>query len=184
MAFTFTKTSLNGVILIEPKIFKDARGFFMETFKASEFALNGIDVKFNQDNQSKSTQGVIRGLHFQRAPFPQAKIVRCLKGKIYDVAVDIRPESENFGKWFGVELSEENKSMLYIPEGFAHGFSVLSEEAEIAYKASNEYSAESDAGILWNDKELNIDWKIDNPIISEKDMILPSLSDYKKSLNK
>lgn len=182
MGFIFHKTELDGVIFVEPKVFGDSRGFFMETYKASEFAENGIDIKFNQDNHSKSTKGVIRGLHFQYYPKPQAKLVRCYRGKIFDVAVDIRPDSKNFGKWFGVELSEENKKMLYIPEGFAHGFSVLSDEAEVLYKASNEYAPECDAGIRWNDEELNINWQVETPLVSEKDKILPTLSEYKNKL--
>lgn len=182
MGFIFHKTELDGVIVVEPKVFGDSRGFFMETYKASEFAENGIDIKFNQDNHSKSTKGVIRGLHFQHYPKPQAKLVRCPRGKIFDVAVDIRPDSKNFGKWFGVELSEENKKMLYIPEGFAHGFSVLSDEAEVLYKASNEYAPECDAGIRWNDEELNINWQVEIPLVSEKDKILPTLSEYKNKL--
>jgi len=180
MSFKFNRTELDDVIVVEPKIFGDNRGFFLETYKASEFADNGININFYQDNHSRSTKGVIRGLHFQHFPKPQAKLVRCLHGKIFDVAVDIRPDSKNFGKWFGIELSEENKKMLFIPEGFAHGFSVLSEEAEVLYKASNEYAPELDAGLLWNDKELNINWHVENPIISEKDKILPTFSQYKQ----
>lgn len=182
MGFLFHKTELEGVIVVEPKVFEDNRGFFLETYKASEFAANGININFCQDNHSKSIKGVIRGLHFQHFPKPQAKFVRCIRGKIFDVAVDIRPNSKNFGKCFGIELSEENKKMLYIPEGFAHGFSVLSEEAEVLYKASNEYAPECDAGIRWNDEELNINWRIENPLVSEKDKILPTFSEYKKQL--
>lgn len=182
MGFIFHKTELADVIIVEPKIFGDSRGFFLETYKASEFAANGIKINFFQDNHSKSSKGVIRGLHFQHFPKPQAKLVRCLHGKIFDVAVDLRPESKNFGKWFGVELSEENKKMLYIPEGFAHGFSVLSDEAEVLYKASNEYAPEYDAGVRWNDEELNINWHVENPLVSDKDKILPTFNEYKKKL--
>ena len=181
MGFIFHKTKLESVI-VEPKVFEDNRGFFMETYKASEFIANGININFFQDNHSKSTKGVIRGLHFQHYPKPQTKLVRCIHGKIFDVAVDIRPDSKNFGKWFGIELSEENKKMLYIPEGFAHGFSVLSDEAEVLYKASNEYSPEHDAGIRWNDEELNIEWQVKNPLVSQKDKILPTLKEYKNKL--
>ncbi len=180
MGFIFHKTELDEVILVEPKIFSDSRGFFLETYKASEFAANGININFFQDNHSKSTKGVIRGLHFQHNPKSQAKLVRCIQGKIFDVAVDIRPQSENFGKWFGVELSEENKKMLYIPEGFAHGFSVLSDEAQVLYKASNEYAPEADDGIIWNDSELNIEWQVNTPIISDKDTKLQTFSEYKE----
>lgn len=182
MGFLFHKTELDGVIVVEPKVFEDNRGFFLESYKKSEFTENGIKVDFFQDNHSKSFKDVIRGLHFQKFPKPQAKLVRCLKGKIFDVAVDIRPDSKNFGKWFGIELSEENKKMLYIPEGFAHGFSVLSEEAEVLYKASNEYAPELDSGIRSDDEELNINWQVNNPVISEKDKILQSFKEYKDKL--
>lgn len=170
MSFEFIKQEIPEVILIKPKVFGDNRGFFMETYKKSEFYANGIEIEFNQDNHSKSTAHVLRGLHFQKAPYGQAKIVRCTRGKIYDVAVDIRPESKTFGKYVKVELSEDNKQMLFIPEGFAHGFVVLSEEAELNYKASGEYAPQADCGVIWNDKDINIDWEIDfNPILSEKD---------------
>ena len=170
MGFEFIKQEIPEVVLIKPKVFGDNRGFFMETYKKSEFYANGIEIEFNQDNHSKSTAHVLRGLHFQKAPYGQAKIVRCTRGRIYDVAVDIRPESKTFGKYVKVELSEDNKQMLFIPEGFAHGFVVLSEEAELNYKASGEYSPQADCGIIWNDKDINIDWEIDfEPILSEKD---------------
>lgn len=170
MGFEFIKQAIPEVVLIKPKVFGDNRGFFMETYKKSEFYANGIEIEFNQDNHSKSTAHVLRGLHFQKAPYGQAKIVRCTRGRIYDVAVDIRPESKTFGKYVKVELSEDNKQMLFIPEGFAHGFVVLSEEAELNYKASGEYAPQADCGIIWNDKDINIDWKIDfEPILSEKD---------------
>ena len=161
---------IEGLKVITPTVFGDKRGFFMETYKKSEFYANGIEIEFNQDNHSKSTAHVLRGLHFQKAPYGQAKIVRCTRGKIYDVAVDIRPESKTFGKYVKVELSEDNKQMLFIPEGFAHGFVVLSEEAELNYKASGEYAPQADCGVIWNDKDINIDWEIDfDPILSEKD---------------
>ena len=170
MGFEFIKQEIPEVVLIKPKVFGDNRGFFMETYKKSEFYANGIEIEFNQDNHSKSTAHVLRGLHFQKAPYGQAKIVRCTRGRIYDVAVDIRPESKTFGKYVIVELSEDNKQMLFIPEGFAHGFVVLSEEAELNYKASGEYAPQADCGIIWNDKDINIDWEIDfEPILSEKD---------------
>lgn len=170
MGFEFIKQEIPEVVLIKPKVFGDNRGFFMETYKKSEFYANGIEIEFNQDNHSKSTAHVLRGLHFQKAPYGQAKIVRCTRGRIYDVAVDIRPESKTFGKYVKVELSEDNKQMLFIPEGFAHGFVVLSEEAELNYKASGEYAPQADCGIIWNDKDINIDWEIGfEPILSEKD---------------
>ena len=178
MPFEFERQSIKDVILVKPKVFGDNRGFFMESYKKSEFAANGIDVEFNQDNHSKSSAHVLRGLHYQEAPHGQAKLVRCGRGRIYDVAVDIRPDSETFGKYVKVELSEENKYMLFIPEGFAHGFVVLSDEAELLYKASGEYCPEADRGILWSDKDINIDWEIDfEPVLSEKDRNQPSLKE-------
>ena len=178
MPFEFERQNIEDVILIKPKVFGDNRGFFMETYKKSEFAKMGIDVEFNQDNHSKSTKGVLRGLHFQKPPFAQAKLVRCSKGRIYDVAVDIREKSKTFGQYVKVELSEDNKNILYIPEGFAHGFVVLSDEAELLYKASGEYAPQADSGILWCDKDINIDWDIDfEPILSEKDKVQQTLKE-------
>ena len=150
----------------------------MESYKKSDFFKNGITVEFNQDNHSKSTAKVLRGLHYQTKPYEQAKLVRCLKGKIYDVAVDIRPNSKTFGRYVKVELSEDNKQMLFIPEGFAHGFVVLSNIAEISYKTSGEYNPQADRGILWNDKDININWEIDfEPILSDKDKTQPTLKE-------
>ncbi len=178
MPFEFIKQEISDVILIKPKIFGDERGFFMETYKKSEFYANGINIEFCQDNHSKSTKGVLRGLHYQAEPHSQAKIVRCSKGKIFDVAVDLRKNSPTFKKYVKVELSQENKNMLYIPQGFAHGFVVLSDEAELLYKTSKEYYPQADRGILWNDKELNIDWGIDfEPLLSEKDKNQPTLKE-------
>ena len=178
MPFEFIKQEIEDVILVKPKVFGDNRGFFMESYKKSDFFENGINVEFNQDNHSKSTAHVLRGLHYQAKPYGQAKLVRCSKGKIYDVAVDIRPDSKTFGKYVKVELSEENKQMLFIPEGFAHGFVVLSDEAELLYKASGEYNPLADRGVLWNDEDINIDWEIDfEPILSDKDKIQPKLSE-------
>ena len=181
MPFEFERQKIKDVILIKPKVFGDSRGFFMETYKKSDFRANGIDIEFNQDNHSKSTKGVLRGLHYQAYPHGQAKIVRCAKGRIYDVAVDIRPKSETFGQYVKVELSEENKHMLYIPVGFAHGFVALSDEVELLYKASGEYNPQADRGILWNDPDINIDWEIDfEPLLSEKDKIQPKLKDINR----
>ena len=181
MPFEFEPQSIKDIILIKPKVFGDNRGFFMETYKKSEFVSNGINVEFIQDNHSKSSANVLRGLHYQAKPFAQAKLVRCAKGKIYDVAVDIRPNSETFGKYVRIELSEENKYLLYIPVGFAHGFIALSDEVEILYKTSGEYAPQSDRGILWCDKDINIDWGIDfEPILSEKDKIQPRLCEINK----
>lgn len=178
MPFEFEKQKIEDLILVKPKIFGDNRGFFMESYKKSEFVKNGIDIDFIQDNHSKSTSKVLRGLHYQAKPYGQAKLVRCIKGRIYDVAVDLRKNSKTFGQYVKVELSQENKFMFYIPVGFAHGFVVLSDEAEILYKTSNEYNPSSDRGLLWSDKDINIDWQIDfQPILSEKDKIQPKFKD-------
>ena len=180
MPFEFESQSIEDVILIRPKVFGDNRGFFMESYKKSDFVAAGIKDDFSQDNHSKSTKGVLRGLHYQAAPYGQAKIIRCVKGRIYDVAVDIRPTSKTFGKYVKVELSEENKQMLYIPVGFAHGFVVLSDEAELLYKASGEYNPQADRGVLWSDSDINIDWNLDSePLLSEKDKVQPKLKDIK-----
>ena len=171
MPFEFERLQIPDVVLVKPKVFGDNRGFFMETYKKSEFIKNGITDEFVQDNHSKSGAKVLRGLHYQEPPYGQAKLVRCPRGRIYDVAVDIRPNSKTFGKYVKVELSEENKFMLYIPDGFAHGFVVLSDGAELLYKTSGEYTPQADRGIIWNDNDINIDWNIDfEPILSEKDM--------------
>ena len=178
MPFEFIKQKIEDVILIRPKVFGDHRGFFTETYKKSEFEANGIKTLFLQDNHSKSSKGVLRGLHYQLPPYEQAKLVRCVRGKIFDVAVDIRKNSKTFGQYVKVELSEENKHMLYIPEGFAHGFVVLSDEAELLYKTSNEYAPQCDKGIYWADKDLNIDWGIDfAPVLSEKDKNQPEFKE-------
>ena len=175
MAFKFKKLEIQDVILVEPKLFLDDRGFFLESFKESEFISNGIDKKFVQDNFSHSVHGVIRGLHYQKNPKSQAKLVTVLKGKIFDVAIDIRKNSPTFGKWVGEIISEDDHKLLYIPEGFAHGFCVLSKYADVHYKVNNEYSPEHESGIIWNDPKLNIYWPIKNPIISTKDNELPTL---------
>ncbi len=181
MPFEFEKQSIEDIILVKPKVFGDNRGFFMESYKKSEFIKNGIDIEFQQDNHSKSSAKVLRGLHYQAKPYEQAKLVRCITGKIYDIAVDIRPNSKTFGQYVKAELSEDNKNILYIPKGFAHGFVVLSSEAELLYKASGEYNPKADRGIFWADKDLNIDWGIDfEPILSEKDQNQPKLKDIDK----
>lgn len=175
MPFNFKRLEIPEVILVEPKVFPDGRGFFMETYKIPDFVAAGITGNFVQDNHSRSTKGVLRGLHYQNPPFAQGKLVRALRGEVFDVAVDIRKGSPTYGKWVGVILSEENKNILYVPEGFAHGFCVLSEIAEITYKTTNVYSAESEAGIIWNDADLNIKWPIKEPVLSEKDEKWPNL---------
>ncbi|KAF1367962.1 dTDP-4-dehydrorhamnose 3,5-epimerase [Yokenella regensburgei] len=171
------KTEIPDVLIFEPKVFGDERGFFMESFnqKAFEEAV-GRKVEFVQDNHSKSSKGVLRGLHYQLPPFAQAKLVRCVVGEVYDVAVDVRKDSETFGKWVGVNLSAENKRQLWIPEGFAHGFMVLSDEAEFLYKTTNYYAPNSDRGLAWNDPDIGINWPLPGkPILSDKDSKQPPL---------
>jgi len=179
MPFRFIKTDLEGVIIVEPVVFRDERGFFLESYKKSEFAKNGIDCDFRQDNHSRSIKGTLRGLHYQLNPAAQGKLVRAVSGEIFDVAVDIRLGSKTFGKWVSVVLSQENMNMLYIPEGFAHGFYTLSNEAEVLYKATNEYSPENDRGIRWNDPEIAIKWPEGKHILSEKDGRHPYLKDVR-----
>jgi len=175
MAFTFKSLKIPEVILVEPQSFPDGRGFFLESFKESEFVSNGIKTRFVQDNFSHSVKGVLRGLHYQKTSKAQAKLVIALRGEIFDVAVDIRKDSPTYGKWVGEILSENNHKLLYIPEGFAHGFCVLSDGADVLYKVNQEYSLEHDRGIIWNDHEINISWPIDKPIISKNDLQLPLL---------
>lgn len=175
----FIKTEIDGVVIVEPRVFEDARGYFFESYNEAEFVANGIANKFVQDNQSKSSYGVVRGLHCQLGEHAQAKLVRVLQGKVLDVAVDIRPESPTFGKHVAVELSAENKRQLFIPRGFLHGFSVLSEEAVFAYKCDNLYCKDAEFGIRFDDPEIGIDWKVpaDKIITSEKDRIAKGLKD-------
>lgn len=171
------KTAIEGVFIIEPKVFEDPRGYFYESYSATKLKDAGIETVFVQDNQSKSTYGVIRGLHYQLPPHAQTKLVRAVEGSIYDVAVDLRKDSPTFGQWVGVELSAENKRQLYIPQGFAHGFSVLSETAVVQYKCDEYYHPETEGGVIYNDPTLAIDWKIpaDRALISKKDAALPVL---------
>ncbi|GIN59425.1 dTDP-4-dehydrorhamnose 3,5-epimerase [Lederbergia ruris] len=173
----FTETFLDGVIVIEPRIHGDKRGWFMETYSESVFSNAGIILKFVQDNQSFSaTKGTLRGLHYQMNPKAQTKLVRCMKGVIFDVAVDIRKESRTYGKWFGIELSAENKKQLLIPKGFAHGFMTLTNDVEVQYKVDEIYSPENERGILWNDPEIAVEWPIDvKPVLSAKDEVAPLL---------
>jgi dTDP-4-dehydrorhamnose 3,5-epimerase len=177
MPFTFKKLDIPEIILIEPEVFLDGRGFFMETYKYSDFVHIGIKEHFVQDNFSQSARGVLRGLHFQKNPNAQGKLVQCLKGRIFDVAVDIRKGSPTFGRWVSMELSGENKRILYIPPPFAHGFVVLSETADVVYKCTKEYAPEDDRGIIWNDPDIKILWPFKYPVISEKDARLPLLRD-------
>jgi dTDP-4-dehydrorhamnose 3,5-epimerase len=168
-------TSLPGVLIIEPKVFGDDRGFFMETYRADAFRAAGIDAVFVQDNHSRSARGVLRGLHYQE-PNPQGKLVRCTRGALFDVAVDIRHGSPSFGKWFGVELSEANRLMLWIPPGFAHGFCALEDGTDLVYKCTAVYEPASDRAILWNDPDIGIEWPIASPLLSAKDAVAPRLS--------
>ena len=177
MPFIFEKLELPEVISIKSNSFLDSRGYFLESFRESDFISNGINTRFTQDNFSHSIQGTLRGLHYQQNPNAQAKLVFCMRGEIFDVAVDIRKKSPTFGRWIGKILSESNHELLYIPEGFAHGFCVLSDEADVLYKVNQEYSPEHDRGILWNDPTINISWPIKNLILSEKDLVLPLLKD-------
>ena len=176
-----TKTEIPEVIIIEPKVFGDNRGYFLESYNQKEFESNIGNVNFIQDNESKSVKGVLRGLHFQSPPFAQAKLVRCIKGKVLDVAVDIRVGSPTYGKHVAVELSSDNKRQLFVPRGFAHGFVVLSDEAIFSYKVDNYYSPNHDSGIKWDDSDLNIDWNIDvrDVNLSEKDKGLIAFKDFK-----
>lgn len=173
------QTPLKDCYIIEPTIFEDDRGYFYEKFNEQKFEqLTGMNGHFVQDNISKSSYGVLRGLHLQKGDHSQAKLVSCLGGKVWDVAVDLRRDSPTFGKWFGIELSDENKLQFYVPRGFGHGFSVLTETAVFAYKCDNFYSKESEGGVLWNDQELNIDWKlpVSDIILSDKDKIQPTFA--------
>tara|TARA_B100000780_G_scaffold79958_1_gene54346 strand:- start:1326 stop:1880 length:555 start_codon:yes stop_codon:yes gene_type:complete len=176
----FTKTKIEGIIIIEPRVFEDERGYFLESYNEKEFEKAIGKVSFVQDNESKSSKGVLRGLHFQKPPYSQAKLVRCIEGKVLDVAVDIRDGSKTFGQHVAVELSGENKKQVFIPRGFAHGFLVLSESATFAYKVDNSYAPEYDAGIRWDDSMLNIQWGVNESevMVSEKDAEFPFFLEF------
>lgn len=169
--FKFTNTKIEGMFLVEPAVFEDNRGYFMETYNENDFKDAGYDLTFVQDNQSKSSKGVLRGLHLQ-VNYPQGKLVRVIKGEVFDVGVDLRKDSDTYGEWFGTILSDENKKQLFIPEGFAHGFLVLSDEAEFVYKCTEFYHGDDEGGIKWDDSDIGIDWPlddIDEIILSDKD---------------
>lgn len=177
--FNFIKTEINGVYIIEPTVFGDNRGYFMETYNEANFKAAGLDYTFVQDNQSSSRRGVLRGLHFQKT-HPQAKLVRVLRGEVFDVAVDLRRGSKTYGKWVGVLLSDENKRQFMVPRGFAHGFVVVSEMAEFAYKCDELYHPEDEGGIMWNDPDVGVEWPdVGEIILSEKDKHHPTLSESK-----
>lgn len=173
------KTDIDGLVIIEPRVFGDSRGYFFESFSERDFKREVADVDFVQDNESKSSYGVVRGLHFQKPPYAQAKLVRVVKGKVLDVAVDLRKESPTFGRYVAMELSEENHRQMFIPRGFAHGFSVLSEEVIFQYKCDNYYAPQSEGAVAWDDPDLDIDWKIpaEKVLLSEKDKKHPRLKD-------
>lgn len=173
-----TATELPNVLVIEPDVFADERGFFLETYHSSRFRDAGLPEMFVQDNHSRSARGVLRGLHYQE-PGPQGKLVRCTRGTMWDVAVDIRVGSPTFGRWVGVELTEENKRMLFVPEGFAHGFCALTDDCDVIYKCTALYERENDRGILWNDPDIGIRWPIAQPLLSKKDAAAPRLKDAK-----
>ena len=184
MVCIFIKTPIPDLFVIEPTVFGDERGFFMESYNKKEFQQIGIDIEFVQDNHSRSKKGTVRGLHFQ-AKHPQGKLVRVISGEVFDVAVDLRTGSETFGRWFGEILSAQNKKMMYVPEGFAHGFLVLSENADFFYKCTDYYHPEYEAGILWNDSTIAINWPlrehgIDRPMLSDRDRRLPTFRDWRE----
>lgn len=179
--FKLIETGIQGLCIIEPKVFGDDRGYFMETYNHNDFREAGLNMQFVQDNQSKSRKGVLRGLHFQKT-YPQGKLVRVLRGEVFDVAVDLRKGSPTYKKWFGVVLSGENKKQFYVPEGFAHGFLVLSDEAEFAYKCTDFYHPEDEGGVIWNDPEIGIEWPLEGIgelLLSEKDRKLGRVLEIK-----
>ena len=176
MPFDFTPLAIPDVLLITPRVRADSRGFLVETYKQSEFAAAGINEIFVQENHSSSLSGVLRGLHFQRAPHAQSKLVRVVFGTIFDVAVDLRPDSATHGRWVAADLSADDRTMMFIPAGCAHGFCVLSERAEVVYHASAEYSPEHESGVMWNDPALGITWPVADPIVSERDKHWPHLA--------
>ena len=173
------KTNIEGLLIIKPRVHEDERGYFFESWSKESFSANGIDINFVQDNQSLSSKGVIRGLHFQNPPFEQGKLVRVISGSVLDVAVDIRSNSPTYGNHVSVFLSGQNKTMFWIPPGFAHGFATLEDNTIFSYKCSGIYNKESEESLLWNDIDLNIDWKVKKPIISDKDKISNSFNNFK-----
>jgi dTDP-4-dehydrorhamnose 3,5-epimerase len=182
MPFCFTRLQLPEVVLVEATAWSDDRGFFVEMYKRSEFAAHGIPQAFVQDNYSHSSRGVLRGLHYQKDPRAQGKLVSVVNGQIFDVAVDIRHGSPTYGRWVGVTLSAAPFRLLYVPAGFAHGFCVLSQEADVLYKVTDEYAPELDRGILWNDPAIGVDWPLLDPILSAKDAALPCLAEADNNL--
>ena len=172
------ETKLKGLLVIQPKVFEDARGYFFESYNANLFKNAGLDLNFVQDNQSLSQKGVLRGLHFQNNPWAQGKLVRVINGSVFDAAVDIRKNSPTYGQWFGMELNEKNKTMMYIPPGFAHGFATLEDNTIFSYKCTNFYNKASEDCLLWNDPEIGINWQLKNPLLSEKDLQGKLIKDF------
>jgi len=172
------ETKLKGVLVLQPKVFEDARGYFFESYNANLFKQAGLDLNFVQDNQSLSQRGVLRGLHFQNSPWAQGKLVRVINGAVFDVAVDIRKSSPTYGQWFGMELNERNKMMMYIPEGFAHGFATLQDNTIFSYKCTNLYNKASEDCLLWNDPDIGINWNMEDPLLSEKDLQGKHIKDF------
>ena len=180
---TVTETPLKGILILEPRVFNDNRGYFLESYSAKRFEEIGIKGPFVQDNQSYSTKGSVRGLHFQAPPHAQGKLVRVTKGRVIDVVVDIRKSSQTYGQHYAVELSADNFKQMWIPTGFAHGFSTISEDAIFQYKCTDYYNGPSEGGILWSDPDLGIDWQVDEAIVSDKDKQLPRLKDFESPFN-
>jgi dTDP-4-dehydrorhamnose 3,5-epimerase len=174
-----TETGIKDLVIIKPRVFEDERGYFFESYNKNAFSAAGLNMVFVQDNQSLSQKGVLRGLHFQSPPHAQGKLVRVIKGAVYDVAVDIRKNSPTYGKWFGLELTEQNKWMFYVPEGFAHGFLTLEDNTIFSYKCTNVYNKPAEGCILWNDKDLGVKWGIENPVMSAKDLEGTAFKDFK-----
>jgi len=172
------KTPLEGLLVIKPRVFRDERGYFFESWSKQSFAEVGLNLDFAQDNQSLSDKGVLRGLHFQNPPYAQGKLVRVIKGAVLDVSVDIRKDSPTYGQYFSVELSEENKTIVWIPPGFAHGFVTLEDNTIFTYKCTGLYSKDSEGALLWNDKDLNINWEINDPLVSEKDLVAGNFKNF------
>ena len=182
MPFEFKSCNIPGLVIIEPAVFGDSRGFFCETYKKQDFVENGIEFDFVQDNHSYSSKGVLRGLHLQLPPMDQGKLVGVITGAVWDVAVDLRNGSPTYLKWYGIELTEENKKMFYIPPGFAHGFVVLKDATHFLYKCTNYYSPEHERGIRFDDSAINVEWPVRNPRLSERDKTLPLLSEVRETL--
>jgi dTDP-4-dehydrorhamnose 3,5-epimerase len=181
MAFSFQQTALPGVVIVETRIFTDARGFFMESYKKSEFVAAGLDAEFVQENHSRSVRGTLRGLHLQRPPRAQGKLIRVVDGEIFDVAADIRADSPTYGTWISVVLSSENRKSVFIPAGYAHGFCVVSAEAQVVYKTTDEYAPELEWGVRWDDPLLAIPWPVNDPCLSERDRHWPLLAQREKT---